>query len=107
VSVSLYPNRLEIWSYGDLPLGLSIAALKTGDRSLPVNPDIAQVVFLRGWSNCSVGNRKMVEEFKGQGMPEPVWKKQTGGVCVTLRSRTAPGEIPKELNARKSLCSAA
>ena len=102
VSVSLYPNRLEIWSYGDLPSGLSIASLKTGDRSLPVNPDIAQVVFLRGLVELlGRGTRKMVEEFKGQGMPEPVWKKQTGGVCVTLRSRTAPGEIPKELNARQ------
>ena len=102
VSVGVYPSRLEIWSYGDLPPGLSIASLKTGDRSLPVNPDIAQVVFLRGLVDLlGRGIRKMFEEFKNQGLPEPVWKRQTGGICLTIRSRAAPGEIPKELNARQ------
>jgi len=102
VSVSVYPTRFEIWSYGDLPPGLSIASLKTGGRSLPVNPDIAQVIFLRGLVDLlGRGTRKMVEEFKSQGLPEPMWKKQTGGVSLTLRSRATPGEIPKELNARQ------
>ena len=102
ISVSVYPSHFEIWSYGDLPPGLSIKSLKTGDRSLPVNPDIAQVVFLRGLLDLlGRGTRKMVEEFKSQGLPEPVWKKQTGGICLTLRSRTTPGEVPKELNARQ------
>ena len=102
VSVSVYPARLEIWSFGDLPHGLSVSALKTGDRSLPVNPDIAQVVFLRGLVDLfGRGTRKMVEKFKAQALPAPAWKKQAGGVCVTLRSRTTPGEPPKELNARQ------
>ena len=102
VSVSAYPSRFEIWSYGDLPPGLTCAALKTGDRSLPINPDIAQVVFLRGLVDLlGRGTRMMVEEFKSQGLPEPVWKKQIGGVCLTLSSRTASGKVPKELNARQ------
>jgi ATP-dependent DNA helicase RecG len=102
VSVSVYPSRFEIWSYGNLPPGVSIASLKTGDRSLPVNPDIAQVVFLRGLVELlGRGTRKIFEEFTSQGLPDPDWKKQAGGVCLTLRSRTTPGEVPKELNARQ------
>lgn len=102
VSVSVYPNRFEIWSFGELPRGLTTTSLKTGDRSLPVNPDIAQVAFLRGLVELlGRGTRKIVEEFRAQGLPEPMWKKQTGGVCLTLRSRAAPGELPKELNGRQ------
>jgi ATP-dependent DNA helicase RecG len=102
VSVSVYPSRFEIWSYGDLPPGLSITSLKKGDRSMPVNPDIAQVVFLRGLVELlGRGTRKMVEDFTSRGMPEPDWKKKTGGICLTMRSRAAAGEMPKELNARQ------
>lgn len=102
VSVSVYPSRFEIWSYGDLPTGLSVASLKKGDRSIPVNPDIAQVVFLRGLVELlGRGTRKMVEDFASRGMPEPEWKKKTGGICLTMRSRAAAGEMPKELNARQ------
>jgi ATP-dependent DNA helicase RecG len=102
VSVSVYPSRFEIWSYGDLPTGLSLASLKKGDRSLPVNPDIAQVVFLRGLVDLlGRGTRKMVEDFTSRGMPEPAWKKMTGGICLTMRSRAAAGTMPKELNARQ------
>ena len=102
VSVSVYPSYLEIWSFGDLPPGLTIASLKGADRSLPVNPDIAQVVFLRGLVDLlGRGTRKIVEEFKGLGLPEPIWRKQAGGVNLSLRSRAMAGEIPKELNARQ------
>lgn len=102
VSVSVYPSCFEVWSYGDLPTGLSVASLKKGDRSLPVNPDIAQVVFLRGLVDLlGRGTRKMVEDFTSRGMPEPDWKKKTGGICLTMRSRAAAGEMPKELNARQ------
>lgn len=102
VSVSSHPTHFEIWSYGNLPPGLSIKSLKFGNNSHPVNPDIAQVVFLRGLVDLlGRGIYKMVEEFKSQGLPEPVWKKHAGGICLTLRSRAAPGAIPIELNARQ------
>jgi ATP-dependent DNA helicase RecG len=102
VSVSVYPSRFEIWSMGDLPKGLTTASLKTGDRSLPVNPDIAQVVFLRGLVELlGRGTRKIAEEFTSKGMPTPEWKKKTGGISLTMRSRAAAGDLPKELSARQ------
>ncbi|MEZ5326912.1 MAG: putative DNA binding domain-containing protein [Verrucomicrobiales bacterium] len=102
VSASVYPGRFEVWSYGGLPPGVSISSLKTGDRSLPVNPDIAQVVFLQGLVELlGRGTRKMVEEFRSQGLPEPSWKKQAGGICLTLHSRAGAGVLPKEINSRQ------
>lgn len=102
VSVGVYPQRLEIWSYGDLPAGLSDKKLKEADRSLPVNPDIAQVVFLRGLVELlGRGTRKIAEECGSHGLPEPRWSRQAGGITLTLRSRSAPGNAPIELNARQ------
>jgi len=102
LSVSLYPSRLEIWSSGNLPDGLTTASLAKGDRSLPVNPNIAQVVFLRGLVDLlGRGTRKIVEEFKSQGQPEPKWRKQSGGICLTLQSHADVGSMPKELNKRQ------
>lgn len=102
VTVSLYPQRMEIWSYGGLPAGLTVRTLKTADRSLPVNPDIAQVVFLRGLVELlGRGTRKIVEEFRSLGLPEPMWKEQAGGLTLTLRGGQVPGELPDRLNARQ------
>lgn len=102
VSVSLHPHRIEIWSFGGLPKGLSIGSLKKADRSLPVNPDIAQVVFLRGLVELlGRGTRKIVEEFRSLGLPEPAWKDQAGGINLTMRGGHSPGELPGEMNARQ------
>jgi len=102
VMVSLYPRRVEIWSFGRLPEGLTVASLKTVDRSLPVNPDIAQAVFLRGLVELlGRGTRKMVEEFRSLGLPEPAWKVQAGGILLTMRGGHLPGEVPRELNMRQ------
>ena len=102
VTVGLHPRRIEIWSFGELPKGLSIGSLKKADRSLPVNPDIAQVVFLRGLVELlGRGTRKIVEEFHSLGLPEPSWKEQAGGITLTMRGGHSPGELPGELNARQ------
>lgn len=102
VTVSLYPHRVDIWSYGELPPGLSISSLKTADRSLPVNPDIAQVVFLRGLVDLlGRGTRKIVEEFRSFGLREPTWKPQAGGITLTMHGGHSPGGRPSGLNARQ------
>ncbi|MFP4357051.1 MAG: RNA-binding domain-containing protein [Puniceicoccaceae bacterium] len=102
ISVGIYPQKIELWSFGHLPAGLTDKKLKEADRSLPVNPDIAQVVFLRGLVELlGRGTRKIAEEFESHGLPEPKWRKQSGGITLTLRSRSAPGEAPAELNRRQ------
>lgn len=102
LSVGFYSSKIEIWNTGGLPKGLSIKDLKNADRSIPVNPDIAQVVFLRGLVELlGRGTRKITEEFNSQGLPEPIWKKQAGGVTLTMQSRAASGAIPSNINKRQ------
>lgn len=102
VTVSMFASRMEIWSFGSLPEGLTIRELKTADRSLPVNPDIAQVVFLRGLVDLlGRGTRKIVEEFKNNALPDPVWKKQAGGINLVLSAGLLSGDSSQPLGARQ------
>jgi ATP-dependent DNA helicase RecG len=48
VSLAIYDDRMEIWSDGTLPAGLSPADLKRDHPSKPRNPLIAKVFYLRG-----------------------------------------------------------
>lgn len=102
ISISVYPRRFEIWSPGGLPQGLTVSSLKTTDRSMPVNQDIAKVVFLRGLVDLlGRGTRKIVEQYKSLGLPEPYWRNVAGGISLTMRGGAGVGEIPEELNSRQ------
>jgi ATP-dependent DNA helicase RecG len=45
VSVAIYDDRLEIWSSGELPLGMKVEDLKREHLSRPRNPLIAEVFY--------------------------------------------------------------
>jgi ATP-dependent DNA helicase RecG len=47
------------------------------------------------------GTRKIVEEFRSLGLPEPTWKEQAGGITLILRGGVMPGKLPRELNSRQ------
>jgi len=48
VSVAIYDDRFEIWSSGELPLGMKVEGLKREHLSRPRNPLIAEVLYRRG-----------------------------------------------------------
>lgn len=47
IQLRVYDNKITIWNEGNLPEGLSYEALKRTHSSLPRNPIIADVCFLR------------------------------------------------------------
>lgn len=86
LSVSLRPGSVEIWNSGCLPSGMTVDDLKVSHHSRPHNPDIAHLFFLRGYvERLGSGSRRMVQECRLAGLPEPVWSQDSGGVSVTLR----------------------
>ena len=100
VAISIYPDRLEIWNSGKLPMGLTIADLKREHPSLPPNPDIAQVVYLRELiERVGRGTEKIVSECQAAGLPSPAWKETPVGITLTFFS----GKIGKHfgLNQRQ------
>jgi ATP-dependent DNA helicase RecG len=70
--IIIYPDKLEITNSGKSPFTQS--ELKKNHVSLPYNPDIAHIVFLRGYiEKIGRGTLKIVEACKQAGLKAPVW----------------------------------
>jgi ATP-dependent DNA helicase RecG len=100
ISVDVYPGRLVIWNSGSLPPGLKIGDLTREHPSMPRNPDIAQVFFLRGlMERIGRGTQKIISACKESGLPTPQWKVDETGVTLTFRTG-AKKEATTKLNLR-------
>lgn len=92
VSVSMYPDRVEIWNSGRLPKGLSPKRLREPSHdSILVNPDISHVFYLHElMERVGRGTFKIVEECRQLGSPPPEWQNVASGVRLTLYAATGP-----------------
>ena len=100
VTVGLYPDRLEIWNYGELPQELTSIALRTTHASLPRNPLLARVFFVRGLiEKIGRGTVKIAERCNEFKMPAPAWKKHSGGTQLILKAKARSSG--KALNVRQ------
>ncbi|MBU4486580.1 MAG: transcriptional regulator [Candidatus Delongbacteria bacterium] len=94
VSVFIYPDRLEIWNYGEFPKGVTVDNLSKGNVSVLRNPDIAYIMYLQEFmERLGRGATLIKNECKENGLPEPQWKSEKGlGVTLTF---FAPEKSPK------------
>jgi len=87
LSVSIYPARIEIWNSGHLPEGLKPGDLRKNHPSLPTNPDIAHVLYLRGlMERVGRGTQKIINACREHGLPAPKWIDRPTGVTLILYS---------------------
>jgi ATP-dependent DNA helicase RecG len=106
VSVAIYDDRLEIWSDGRLPFGLTVEALAKEHLSRPRNPLIAEVFFRRGlverWGR---GTQKIIELCVLAGHPTPQFLEQAGAVGVRFlpSGYIAPLRVAHDLTNRQRL----
>jgi len=104
VSLAIYDDRLEIWSSGGLPHGMSIEDLKGEHLSRPRNPLIAEVFYRRGlverWGR---GTQKIVELCLRAGHPEPEFLEVAGAVGVRFlpSGYVAPLRVGHDLTDRQ------
>ena len=104
VAVAIYDDRLEVTSSGSLHFGLTVDALFAPHESLPWNPLIARVFYLRGiieqWGR---GTIKMMELAINAGLPAP--EIEDIGRCVTVRFRPGgyvpPRRVEREVTERQ------
>lgn len=100
LSVAVYDDRIEIWNSGSLPSGITVESLKVLHPSLPHNPDIANVFFLRGHiERWGTGTQRIVSQCVSSGLPEPEWETDESGVRLTIRLKLKHLKI--ELNSRQ------
>jgi ATP-dependent DNA helicase RecG len=91
IAINIYPDRLQINSYGALPKGISIKSLSEDHLSVPVNPDIAHILFLRNWiEKIGIGTVKMIANCADNGFNLPVWKVKDNTVTVTFPGIVVP-----------------
>ena len=95
VAIHVFPHRLEIWNSGPLPEGVTEESLAKGHISVPRNPDIAHVLYLRGYmEKAGRGSVLMIRQCRENGLPDPVWQSDRDlGVTVTFRA----GEVTEEV----------
>ena len=103
VAAAIYDDRLEVTSSGGLHFGLTAEALFKPHESMPWNPLIARVFYLRGiieqWGR---GTIKMQELTTGAGLPAP--EIEEAGGCVTVRFRPGtyvPRRVEREVTERQ------
>lgn len=90
ISVSVYPDRIEIWNSGRLPSGIKVGDLKKSHPSIPTNPDIAHVLYLRRlMERIGRGTQKIVVACEELGARPPRWSDNEAGVTLTIYSTEA------------------
>jgi predicted HTH transcriptional regulator len=74
VQVMLFKDRLEEWSPGGLPRGMTIGKLFAAHKSVPVNPLLARAMYLKGYIEKSgTGTGDMIAKCASWGVPAPEW----------------------------------
>ena len=72
VQVRIYDDRLEVWSPGGLPPGISLDALYHEHPSHPVNPLLADALYrARVIEHWGTGTIRIVDTCLDRGMPKP------------------------------------
>lgn len=86
VSLAIFDDRVEVWSAGALPNGITPAALSHDHRSVQRNPIIAEVFHRAGlikkWDR---GTNRVIEQCRKHGIATPEFREVTGALVVTFR----------------------
>ena len=96
VQIRIFNNRIEIWSPGLLPNGITIEDLKREHRSVPRNPLLFKQLFLVGYvEDVGGGTLDMIRQCKEWNIPEPEFKYIGGAFVVIFRLPPSLEELEK------------
>ena len=87
MSIGVYPDQIQVWNSGALPNGWKNDDLTKDHPSVPPNPDIAHVCFLRGLiEKLGRGTQLIAEQFSDAGLEIPKWNSGAKGVELVFKS---------------------
>ena len=85
VLIGIYPDKLEISNYGGLPPDWKPLDLKTNHLSLPRNPDIAHMFYMKGYiEKIGRGTLMIIDETTKMGFKEPTWTVKSSFTTLTF-----------------------
>lgn len=95
VSLAIFDDRVEVWSAGRFPSGITAESLKRPHPSVQRNPIIAEVFHRAGliekWGR---GTNRVVEMCRAVGSAPPEFAAIAGAALVTFRVAVAPRGKP-------------
>ncbi len=99
VQVMLFKDRLEVWSPGLLPRGMTVPKLFKAHKSIPVNPLLARAMYLKGYiEKTGTGTEDMIAKCADWGIPAPEWIEDDDDFRVVLRRPVDWNEGASESN---------
>ncbi len=104
ITISILPDSLQISNPGGLPEGLKPADLKRDHPSVPRNPDIAHVCFLRGLiEKVGRGTQRIVEDCREARLHDPKWQSSSLETTLTFFAPAAgfTQTLAEDLNDRQ------
>tara|TARA_Y100000310_G_C20611760_1_gene778364 strand:+ start:114 stop:1472 length:1359 start_codon:yes stop_codon:yes gene_type:complete len=102
VQIRIFDDRLEIWSPGGLPFGLTVAKLKGKHESKPRNKELANTFFMiKLIEQWGTGTNRIIELCKEHQLPEPDFEDTGTSFIVTFKKDRITEEVLKELNERQ------
>lgn len=108
ISLAIFDDRVEIWSYGLLPSGVTVESLKKINQSIPRNIRIANVFYYHKITETwGRGVNLIFKLCLDVGHPEPQYSQVAGGTLLTLRScqqigNTAVKDVVSRLTERQA-----
>lgn len=86
IQISVYPDKIMIWNFGQLPENWTIETLQKKHSSVPHNPDISNAFFRIGYIEAwGRGIKKMNEKCAEAGLPQPLYYYESSGFWVVFR----------------------
>ena len=86
VSLAIFDDRVEVWSAGRFPVGITPESLSRKHQSVQRNPIIAEVFNRAGliekWGR---GTNRVIDMCRKAGVAEPMFEEVTGAAVVTFR----------------------
>ena len=90
VQVMLFKDRLEVWSPGPIPKGMTLAKMYRPHKSYPANPLLAYAMFLRKYvEQTGTGTGEIIALCREWGLARPEWRVEDGDDFVTVIPRPA------------------
>lgn len=105
----LFKDRLEVWNPGKLPQGMTIDKLKNLHRSRPVNPTLANPVYLTGYiEQMGTGTTDIIERCEKHGLRTPefiqdedfttiMWRPSLKGERLEIENKGTAANVPQDI----------
>ncbi len=102
VQIRIFDDRIEIWSPGLLPKGITLELLEKSHPSKPRNRHIADLFFLMNYiEKWGTGTNRMISECMNHGLPKPTFEEVANCVVVIFMKGLITDEILESLNDRQ------